>query len=90
MTSPVLRISGPSTISTPDKFAKRKHAFFDRNVFRDRFFGEAQVGQSCAGHDFGGDVGDRDARGFGDKRNGAAGARIDFQNVNIVRCRLLV
>ena len=73
ITSPVLRISGPSTMSTPDEFAEGKYAFLDRNVWRDRFASDSQFGQCHARHHFGGDLGDGHPRRLGDKRHRAAG-----------------
>ncbi len=37
--------------------------------------------QRHPGHDFGGDVGNRDTRRFGNEGSGPAGSRIDFQNI---------
>jgi hypothetical protein len=77
MTSPVERISGPSSVSTPGKRAKGNTASLTRDVvahglgaLRPKLF------QALAGHDARGDLGDgrpmvlatkgtvRDARGF--------------------------
>ncbi len=47
------------------------------------FFGDAQFFEGFAHHDFGGNFGPRDAGGFGDERDGARGARVDFKDVDL-------
>ena len=52
---------------------------------------QAEVGEGGAGHDLGGDGGDRLADGLGDERRGAAGAGVDLEHEDswVVRQRLL-
>jgi hypothetical protein len=90
MTSPVERISGPSTVSTPAKRANGKTASLTA-MWSYGTCRQAEAGQRLAGHDLGGDGGDRLADGLGDERHGARGARVHFQHVDArgVRVRLL-
>ena len=44
----------------------------------------AEFGERLAAHDLGGQVGEWDARRFGDERHGARGARVDFDHEQIV------
>ena len=83
ITSPVLRISGPRTMSTPDELAERKDAFLDRNMGRNRFPRRAQSAKRRTGHHFGRHLGDGHAGRFGHERHRAAGARIDFQHIDV-------
>ena len=59
----------------------REDGFFDGVVRRDDFFGEAHVDELFAHHDFGGEFGEGDADRFGDEGDGAAGAGVDFDDV---------
>ncbi len=59
----------------------REDRFFDRVVRRDDFFGEAHVGELFAHHDLGGEFSEGDADGFGDEGDSAAGAGVDFDDV---------
>jgi hypothetical protein len=53
----------------------------DADVFGDRRGRNALLlSEIC--HAFGGDFGPRDAGGFADERDGVAGARVDFEDVN--------
>ena len=44
---------------------------------------EAEGGERLAGHDLGGDAGDRLADHLGDERHRAAGARVDLEDVDV-------
>ncbi len=87
MTSPVERISGPSKVSTPGKRAKGKTASLTAMWLSLRGSGMAAIGgegvfQRLAGHDAGGDLGDRRADGLGDEGHGARGARVDLEHID--------
>ena len=87
MTSPVERISGPSSGIDAGEAGEREDGFLDRDMRAGCAVRLAAIGgeglvQRLAGHDAGGDLGDRLADGLGDKRHGARGARVDFEDVD--------
>ncbi len=53
-------------------------------IFAGGEFARQQFAQLAAGHEARGDFGQRNAGGLGDIRNGARGARIDFDDVDVV------
>ena len=61
---------------------EREDAFFYRDMTRHRIFSHALLGERHAGHHFGGDFGDRHPGRLGNKRYGAAGAWVDFDDVD--------
>ena len=81
ITSPVDRISGPSTMSTPANLANGKTLSLTETWLGIGSRVDALLGERHAGHHLGRDVGHRHAGGLGDERHRAAGARIDFQHV---------
>ena len=83
MTSPVERISGPRTMSTPANLRNGNTLSLTDTCEGSGLCGQTKFGQFCTGHDFGGNVGDGNAGGFGNKGNGAAGARVDFKDVDV-------
>ena len=64
------------------KTVEGKDGFLDRPVTGPNLLGETEVSQFLARHDFGGKLGQRHANGLADKRDGARGARIDFQHID--------
>ena len=82
MTSPVERISGPSTVSTPGKARERKHRLLDADVGERRLL-QAERRQRLPRHDAARDLGDRLADHLGDERHGARGARIDLEHIDL-------
>ena len=84
MTSPVLFISGPSTGSVPGKRAKGKTDSLTAIWPMSRSIG-SNARQRLARHHPRRDLGDRPADGLGDERHGAAGARIDLDQIDLAR-----
>ena len=82
MTSPVERISGPEHGVDAGETREREHRFLDADMPELRRL-ELEVRQRLAGHDACRDLGDRHADGLGDEGHGAAGARVDFQHVDL-------
>lgn len=66
------------------EFAEGEDGFFDAVVRGDDFGGEAEFFERFAGHDFGGEFGQRDADGFANEGRGAGGTRIDLDDVEVV------
>ncbi len=67
-----------------EEFAEGEDGFFDAVMGGDDFFGEAELFEGFAGHDLGGEFGERDADGFADEGRGAGGAGVDFDDVEVV------
>ena len=82
MTSPVECISGPRMTSTPGKRANGNTASLTAMCLPLRLLDGERL-QRLAGHQAGGDLGDRQAGRLGDERHGAAGARIDLEHVDL-------
>ncbi len=66
---------------------EREDRFLDGDVLQVARIGLFAIGgegrvERLAGHDAGGDLGDRRADGLGDEGHGARGARVDFQHVD--------
>src|SRR3546814_1829112 len=86
MTSPVLRISGPSTESASGKRLKGRTASFTATYPSLRGAQQALVAQLAergADHDPGGDLDERDAGGLGHEGDGAAGARVGLDQEDL-------
>ena len=66
------------------ELAEGEDGFFDAVMLRNDFFGEAEFFQGLASHDFGGEFGQWDADGFADEGRGAAGAGVDFDDIQVV------
>ena len=89
MTSPVERISGPSTVSTPGKRLKGSTASFtDTYVgYRRRDRDDARIDeldQGLSHHDAHRDLRECDAGRFGDEGHRALGARIRLEDVDLL------
>ena len=82
MTSPVERISGPSTVSTPGKRANGNTNSFTPTCLKSALL-QLEVGELLAGHDARCDLGDRRADHLGDEGHRARGARVDFEHVDL-------
>lgn len=66
---------------------RREDGFLDGDVLQVARIGLLAISGNrriklLAGHDAGGDLGDRRADGLGNKRHGTRGARVDFENVD--------
>ena len=82
ITSPVDRISGPSTMSTPANLLNGNTLSLTETWLRHRLARSALLGQRHAGHHLGRDLGQRHAGRLGDERHRAAGPRVDFEHVD--------
>ncbi len=85
ITSPVERISGPSSESAPSKRSKGKHGLLDRDVLAeaDAFVParQGELGDALAEHDATGELGQGQADRLGDERDGARGARVGLDHI---------
>ena len=63
---------------------EREHRFLDRDMGADAAAIEIEGGKFLPGHDSGGDLGDGNAGGLGDKRHRATGPGVHLQHVNII------
>ena len=73
-----------------EKLDKRKHRFLNTEIRRVHLGANALRVQGLANHAARRNFGQLNAGGFGDKRHGAAGARIDLQHKNDVLTVLLL
>ncbi len=84
MTSPVDFISRPEDQVDTRKAGEGEYRFLDRDMAARAGPGAGDVvGEGFAGHHPRGDLGDRDAGRLGDKGNGARGARVDLEHIDI-------
>ena len=82
MTSPVERISGERRMSWPWKRLKGNTDSLTAQYCGPDLLGEFKLLERLAGHDPGGELGQRHTDGLADERHGARGARIDFQHID--------
>ena len=82
ITSPVERISGPSTMSTPVNLMNGNTASFTETCDGHRIGGDPLLGERDAGHHLGGDLRRRQTGRLGDERHRAAGAGIHLEHVD--------
>ena len=82
MTSPVERISGPNSGSTPGNLLNGSTHFFHRVVRRDNFFGYAPAQPAICQPSHAPPLCQRNAGGFGDERNGTRRTRVNFNQVD--------
>ena len=91
ITSPVERISGPSTRVGALEAVERQHGLLDRDVLAvaDPLApcGQAEVGDPLAEHDPAGELRERHADRLGDERHGARGARVGLDHVQLAGVR---
>ena len=82
MTSPVERISGPSSASAPAKRSNGSTASLTETWSpAHRVLGQVEVGEPLAEHEPAGDLGQRHADRLGDERHGPRRARVGLDHV---------
>ena len=84
MTSPVLRISGVRATGAPGKRTNGNTASLTAQIRRRDFAREAELRQLFPSHDARGQLGQRHGDGLRDKGDGARGARVDFEHIQLV------
>jgi hypothetical protein len=84
MTSPVERISGPSTIDAPGKRVEGEHRLLHAPVLRGLLAGEAEVLELETGHHLRRQLRQRHADRLGHERDGAGSARVHLEDEELV------
>ena len=88
ITSPVERISGPSTGSAPGKRDERQHGRLDVVAGAGRALGrQVELGERGARGEAAGGVDEVDAGRLRGERHGARGARVDLEHVDLAAAR---